>query len=84
VSRLADLFRASLANGNAARVPAAQEVETARRYLELERMRFEERLAFEVHVAPEAATRTVPGFLLHSLGRTRCSTGTRWTACCGW
>jgi LytS/YehU family sensor histidine kinase len=48
-------------------VPLADEIEFAQRYLEIEQVRFGERLAVEIHVADDAWTARVPALMLQPL-----------------
>ena len=67
VASLADLLRYVLADGHAGEVPLRQEVAFLERYLEIERVRFGDRLRLEVEVAPEAGDAFVPNLLLQPL-----------------
>jgi two-component system, LytTR family, sensor kinase len=67
VTELSDFLRYSLLAQGAAEVPLAEEVASVRRYLTLERVRYEERLQVAFEVDPAAESRTVPSFLLHPL-----------------
>jgi hypothetical protein len=67
VTRLASLLRYTLRLSQSESVPLAQEIEATRNYLELERMRFEERLRFEIDVAPELHQLRVPPMLVQTL-----------------
>ena len=51
---LSDLLRLALRNRDAQEVPLRDELEFVRRYLEVERIRFEDRLRVEIDVAPDA------------------------------
>ncbi|HEU5041788.1 MAG TPA: histidine kinase, partial [Gemmatimonadales bacterium] len=77
VTELAEFLRYSLLSGGASEVPLADEVASLQRYLALERVRYEERLQVEFAVAPEAASRRVPGFLLHPLAENAVKYGIR-------
>ncbi|UVO52534.1 histidine kinase [Sphingomonas sp. SUN019] len=67
LSRLASFLRYTLANEPTAHVTIAQEVETLKLYLEIEKMRFEDRLRpkFEIDSAVEKAR--LPSLLLQPL-----------------
>ncbi len=67
ISRLSDFLRLALEGQDAPEVPLADELEWVRRYLEIEAIRFEERLAVEWEVEPEALAAGVPGMLLQPL-----------------
>ena len=64
---LADFFRASLKAGAEQRVSLGTELQLLRRYLDIEQVRFGQRLIVEVDVAPEAAEVMVPPLLLQPL-----------------
>ena len=67
LSRLSSFLRYTLVNEPTGRVTVAQEVETLKLYLEIERMRFEERLRtrFQIEAGAEAAL--LPSLLLQPL-----------------
>ncbi len=64
---LADFLRRSLALGGRLEIPLSDELELVERYLEIERVRFGERLRVEREVAPEALRCAVPALLLQPL-----------------
>jgi hypothetical protein len=64
---LAEFFRESLRAGAQPRIPLAAEAALVRRYLEIEQLRFGERLRATVSVAPDAAGALVPPLLLQPL-----------------
>jgi signal transduction histidine kinase len=67
LSRLSSFLRYTLANEPTAHVTLAQEVETLKLYLEIEKMRFEERLRPRFDIQPEAAHARLPSLLLQPL-----------------
>jgi signal transduction histidine kinase len=67
LSRLSSFLRFTLANETAAKVTLAQEVETLKLYLDIEKMRFEERLRTRFDVEPRIADALVPSLLLQPL-----------------
>ncbi|MBK8476588.1 MAG: histidine kinase [Opitutaceae bacterium] len=67
VTLLADLLRAALTIDETKTVPLAQELETVRCYLALERLRFEERLRVRLDISPAARDWPIPPFLLQTL-----------------
>jgi hypothetical protein len=77
VTELAEFLRYSLLSSGVSEVPLADEIASLQRYLALERVRYEERLQVEFAVAPEAASRRVPGFLLHPLAENAVKYGIR-------
>ena len=67
LTRLSGFLRHTLITKPGAKVTVAQEVETLQLYLDIERMRFEERLRTEFRIEPEAAEACIPSFLLQPL-----------------
>lgn len=67
VTQLAALLRYSLQSGKALTVPLEEELEIVNIYLQLEAIRFEERLAIKMEMAPETLPVPVPPMLLQSL-----------------
>ncbi len=67
LSRLASFLRYTLVNESAAQVTLSQEVETLKLYLEIEKMRFEERMRPSFNVDPAAMHARVPSLLLQPL-----------------
>lgn len=67
VTRMSVLLRHSLAAGDHKTVPLSQELECALTYLELEKVRFEERLNFHIDCAPECETFPVLPMCLQTL-----------------
>ncbi len=64
IERLSSLLRYALEGQRRGRVPLAQELDVIRDYVELERLRFGDRLRFELDTDPAAAQLAVPAFLL--------------------
>ncbi|MFN3389132.1 MAG: sensor histidine kinase [Allosphingosinicella sp.] len=67
LSRLSSFLRYTLVNEPAGSVTVAQEVETLKLYLEIEKMRFEERLRPRFEIDPEVAGARLPSLLLQPL-----------------
>ena len=67
LSRLSSFLRYTLINEPTGRVTVAQEVETLKLYLDIERMRFEERLRTTFHIEPASETALLPSLLLQPL-----------------
>jgi two-component sensor histidine kinase len=67
LARLADLLRDTLREQPDADVSLARELETTQRYLDVERIRFPDRLRVDVDVDPAAMTARVPTLLLQPL-----------------
>jgi len=64
---LADFLRRSLALGGRHEITLAEELDLAERYLEIERVRFGDRLRLERDIAPDALRCVVPALLLQPL-----------------
>jgi two-component system, LytTR family, sensor kinase len=67
LSRLSSFLRYTLVNEPTGRVTVAQEVETLKLYLEIERMRFEERLRTSFKIDPVTEAALLPSLLLQPL-----------------
>jgi LytS/YehU family sensor histidine kinase len=67
VTRLARLLRTTLQVDDVKTVPLAEELSTVRTYLELEKVRFEERLQYEIDATDAARDRPVPFLLVQTL-----------------
>jgi len=67
MTRLSDLLRSTIHNNGAQEVTLREELEFVDRYLEIEKIRFEERLRVLVRVEPEALDGLVPAFSLQPL-----------------
>jgi signal transduction histidine kinase len=67
LSRLSSFLRYTLANEPTAHVTLAQEVETLQLYLEIEKMRFEQRLRPHFDIDPRVAKARLPSLLLQPL-----------------
>ena len=67
LSRLASFLRYTLINEPTAHVTLAQEIETLKLYLEIEKMRFEDRLRPEFEIDPAAEKAHLPSLLLQPL-----------------
>jgi signal transduction histidine kinase len=67
LTRLSGFLRHTLVSQPGGKVTIAQEVETLKLYLDIERMRFEERLRTVFGIDPAAADALIPSFLLHPL-----------------
>jgi Histidine kinase len=65
--RLGDLLRRTFRDGESDQVLLAREAEFVRQYLEIQSLRFAERLVFEVNVPAELERALVPGLLLQPL-----------------
>ena len=67
IARLSDLLRLTLENIGVQEVRLAQELEFLERYLEIERMRFADRLEVQVKIAPETLDARAPYLILQPL-----------------
>jgi signal transduction histidine kinase len=67
IARLSDFLRLTLDRPDADEVPLVDEIEYVRRYLEIEQVRFGDRLSVEIDVAPEACRAWVPALLLQPI-----------------
>ena len=67
LSRLSSFLRYTLANEPTAHVTVAQEVETLKLYLEIEKMRFEDRLRPRFEIDPAVEKARLPSLLLQPL-----------------
>jgi LytS/YehU family sensor histidine kinase len=67
LTRLSSFLRYTLATEPTGRVTVAQEIETLKLYLDIERMRFEERLRTIFRVDPETERGLLPSLLLQPL-----------------
>jgi sensor histidine kinase YesM len=67
LARLSSFLRYTLVNEPAGKVTLAQEVETLKLYLEIEKMRFEERLRPHFRIDPETIGSRLPSLLLQPL-----------------
>ena len=67
LSRLSSFLRYTLANEPTAHVTVAQEVETLKLYLEIEKMRFEDRMRPKFDIDPRAERARLPSLLLQPL-----------------
>jgi len=67
LSRLSAFLRYTLANEPTAQVTLAQEIETLKLYLDIEKMRFEDRLRPHFRIDPAVARARLPSLLLQPL-----------------
>jgi two-component system, LytTR family, sensor kinase len=67
VTRLGDMLRATLDSGGAEEVPLRQELALLERYLDIERIRFADRLEVDIRIEPECLAAAVPNLILQPL-----------------
>lgn len=67
ISRLGDLLRAALNRSDRLEVPLREEVEFTQRYLDIESVRFGDRLSTHLEIDPSVADALVPNLLLQPL-----------------
>ena len=67
IGDLSDLLRMSFEKLEVQEISLKQELEVLRKYLEIEQMRFQERLKVEMRIAPETLDASVPNMILQPL-----------------
>jgi signal transduction histidine kinase len=67
ISRLSDFLRISLQTSDTPQIPVASEMVFVRHYLDIQKIRFGDRLTFRLDVAPDALSALVPTLLLQPL-----------------
>src|SRR3979409_1835785 len=67
ISRLGDFLRLTLENAGTQEVPLQQEIEFLNGYLEIERLRFQERLTTSVDIDPSVLDVRVPNLILQPI-----------------
>jgi len=67
IARLGDFLRLTLENSGAQEVSLAQELEFLKCYLEIERIRFEDRLAVQIDVEPQTLDARLPNLILQPI-----------------
>lgn len=67
ISRLSDFLRTSLQTSDTPQIPVASEIVFVRHYLDIQKIRFGDRLTFRLDVAPAALSALVPTLLLQPL-----------------
>jgi two-component system, LytTR family, sensor kinase len=67
LTRLSAFLRYTLANDAVTTVPLVKEIETLKLYLDIERLRFEDRLRVHFHIDPQAQAVEIPSLLLQPL-----------------
>jgi two-component system, LytTR family, sensor kinase len=67
LSRLSDFLRSSLQTSDTPQIPVSREMVFIRHYLDIQKIRFGDRLTFRLDVAPTALSALVPTLLLQPL-----------------
>jgi signal transduction histidine kinase len=67
IARLGELLRGTLNGGTAAELPLARELDLLAPYLEIQQIRFGDRLAIELDVATDAGAALIPTLMLQPL-----------------
>src|SRR4029079_13460186 len=67
LARLGDLLRMTLENSGAQEVTLQEELEFLRCYLEIEQVRFNDRLTVSMHIEPETLDAKVPNLILQPI-----------------
>ena len=67
ITRLGDFLRITLENSGSQEVTLQQEIEFLNGYLEIERIRFQDRLTTDIHVDPEVLDVRVPNLILQPI-----------------
>ncbi len=67
LARLGDFLRLTLENSGAQTVALQEELEFLRRYLEIEQVRFQDRLTVKFDIEPETLTAQVPNMILQPI-----------------
>jgi sensor histidine kinase YesM len=67
ITQMSHILRSSLASGKRKFVSLGEEMKVVRDYLELESIRYEERLAFSLEVKPEHENCSIPPLLIQTL-----------------
>src|SRR5215204_951298 len=67
IGDLSDLLRMSFENLEVQEIPLKQELEFLKKYLEIEQMRFHDRLRVEMEISPDTLDASVPNMILQPL-----------------
>lgn len=83
IAGLSDLLRYTLDHAGEQRVPLEEEADITRRYLEIQRTRFPDRMSFDIEVAPDALRAAVPTLILQPLAENAIRHGVARSAAAG-
>lgn len=67
ITQMSHILRSSLASGKKKFVSIGEEMKVVKDYLELEKIRYEERLSFSLHLSPEHENCSIPPLLIQTL-----------------
>jgi two-component system, LytTR family, sensor kinase len=67
ISDLSDFFRHTLSGKNQVFILLEEEIEALKKYLSIQKERFNERLKLDFDIAPESLKEKIPAFLIHPL-----------------
>jgi two-component system LytT family sensor kinase len=67
IARLSDFLRYTLEGSDSEEIPLSEEIDFVRRYLEIEHVRFGDRLAIDIAVDPATHSAAVPSLILQPL-----------------
>lgn len=67
VTQLSNVLRSSLQTGKHELIPLERELQIVKDYLDIERMRYEERLIVEFDIAPETLSSSIPPLMLQTI-----------------
>ena len=67
IARLSELLRLTLENAGQQEVPLRQELQALERYLEIEQIRFQDRLTVQLRIEPETLEARVPNLILQPI-----------------
>jgi sensor histidine kinase YesM len=67
ITQMSHILRSSLASGKKKFVSIREEMKVVKDYLELEKIRYEERLSFSIHFSPEHENCSIPPLLIQTL-----------------
>ena len=67
IARLSELLRAALRSDQRREISLREEIDLVQSYLDIERVRFDDRLRIDIRIAPDAEDALVPPFLLQPI-----------------